>query len=75
MSWRPSGFGGRITGVMHFVHRYPRPCKVGFAGTCLRITKQSLGRVSRQLASTKRYIVQKTGNTTGAAPSFAHRKG
>jgi DNA-binding MarR family transcriptional regulator len=45
---------------MHFVHRYPG-LKVADLLDVLRITKQSLGRVLKQLLD-QGYIVQKTGN-------------
>ncbi len=45
---------------MHFVHRYPG-LKVADLLDVLRITKQSLGRVLKQLLD-EGYIVQKTGN-------------
>src|SRR6202140_4965029 len=54
------GFGRADHRVLHFVHRYP-----GLKGAdlldVLRITKQSLGRVLKQLLD-EGYIVQKTGN-------------
>src|SRR5437879_13457704 len=46
--------------VIHFVHRYPG-LKVADLLDVLRITKQSLGRVLKQLLD-EGYIVQKTGN-------------
>jgi DNA-binding MarR family transcriptional regulator len=46
--------------VMHFVHRYPG-LKVADLLDVLRITKQSLGRVLKQLLD-EGYIVQRTGN-------------
>src|SRR5246500_674089 len=54
------GFGGAHHRVMHFVHRYPG-LKVADLLDVLRITKQSLGRVLKQLLD-EGYIVQKTGN-------------
>ena len=57
---RLSGSAARITGCMHFVHRYPG-LKVADLLDVLRITKQSLGRVLKQLLD-EGYIVQKTGN-------------
>jgi DNA-binding MarR family transcriptional regulator len=45
---------------LHFVHRYPG-LKVADLLDVLRITKQSLGRVLKQLLD-QGYIVQKTGN-------------
>jgi DNA-binding MarR family transcriptional regulator len=45
---------------MHFVYRYPG-LKVADLLDVLRITKQSLGRVLKQLLD-EGYIVQKTGN-------------
>jgi len=46
--------------VLHFVYRYPG-LKVADLLDVLRITKQSLGRVLKQLLD-EGYIVQKTGN-------------
>jgi DNA-binding MarR family transcriptional regulator len=46
--------------VLHFVHRYPG-LKVADLLDVLRITKQSLGRVLKQLLD-EGYIIQKTGN-------------
>src|ERR1700684_4435518 len=46
--------------VIHFVHRYPG-LKVAALLDVLRITKQSLGRVLKQLLD-EGYIVQQTGN-------------
>jgi DNA-binding MarR family transcriptional regulator len=54
------GFGRAHHRVMHFVHRYPG-LKVADLLDVLRITKQSLGRVLKQLLD-QGYIVQKTGN-------------
>src|SRR5258705_13668365 len=54
------GFGRAHHRVMHFVHRYPG-LKVADLLNVLRITKQSLGRVLKQLLD-EGYIVQKTGN-------------
>jgi DNA-binding MarR family transcriptional regulator len=54
------GFGRAHHRVMHFVHRYPG-LKVADLLDVLRITKQSLGRVLKQLLD-EAYIVQKTGN-------------
>src|ERR1700676_2836814 len=54
------GFGRAHHRVMHFVHRYPG-LKVADLLDVLRITKQSLGRVLKQLLY-EGYIVQKTGN-------------
>jgi DNA-binding MarR family transcriptional regulator len=54
------GFGRAHHRVMHFVHRYPG-LKVADLLDVLRITKQSLGRVLKQLLE-EGYIVQKTGN-------------
>jgi DNA-binding MarR family transcriptional regulator len=54
------GFGRAHHRVMHFVHRYPG-LKVADLLDVLRITKQSLGRVLKQLLD-EDYIVQKTGN-------------
>src|SRR6478752_3051258 len=55
------GFGRAHHRVMHFVHRYPG-LKVADLLDVLRITKQSLGRVLKQLLD-EGYIVQKTGNS------------
>lgn len=54
------GFGRAHHRVLHFVHRYPG-LKVADLLDVLRITKQSLGRVLKQLLD-ESYIVQKTGN-------------
>jgi DNA-binding MarR family transcriptional regulator len=54
------GFGRAHHRVMHFVHRYPG-LKVADLLDVLRITKQSLGRVLKQLLD-EGYIVQRTGN-------------
>src|SRR3982751_3836569 len=53
------GFGRAHHRVMHFVHRYPG-LKVADLLGVLRITKQSLGRVLKQLLD-KGYIVQRAG--------------
>src|SRR3954464_11222011 len=54
------GFGRAHHRVMHFVFRYPG-LKVADLLNVLRITKQSLGRVLKQLLD-EGYIVQKTGD-------------
>jgi DNA-binding MarR family transcriptional regulator len=54
------GFGRAHHRVMHFVHRYPG-LKVADLLEVLRITKQSLGRVLKQLLDDG-YIVQKAGS-------------
>ena len=54
------GFGRAHHRVLHFVHRYPG-LRVADLLDVLRITKQSLGRVLKQLLD-EGYIVQKTGN-------------
>src|ERR1700752_2841232 len=54
------GFGRAHHRVMHFVYRYPG-LKVADPLDVLRITKQSLGRVLKQLLD-EGYIIQKTGN-------------
>jgi DNA-binding MarR family transcriptional regulator len=54
------GFGRAHHRVMHFVHRYPG-LKVADLLDVLRITKQSLGRVLKQLLD-EGYIVQQTGD-------------
>jgi DNA-binding MarR family transcriptional regulator len=54
------GFGRAHHRVIHFVCRYPG-LKVADLLDVLRITKQSLGRVLKQLLD-EGYIVQKTGN-------------
>src|SRR5882762_6307875 len=54
------GFGRAHHRVLHFVQRYPG-LKVADLLEVLRITKQSLGRVLKQLLD-EGYIVQKTGN-------------
>ena len=53
------GFGRAHHRVIHFVHRYPG-LKVADLLDVLRITKQSLGRVLKQLLE-EGYIVQKAG--------------
>ena len=53
------GFGRAHHRVMHFVHRYPG-LKVADLLDVLRITKQSLGRVLKQLVD-EAYVVQKEG--------------
>ena len=55
------GFGRAHHRVLHFVHRYPG-LKVADLLDVLRITKQSLGRVLKQLLD-ENYILQKTGNS------------
>jgi len=54
------GFGRAHHRVMHFVRRYPG-LKVADLLDVLRITKQSLGRVLKQLLD-EGYIVQRTGD-------------
>jgi DNA-binding MarR family transcriptional regulator len=54
------GFGRAHHRVLHFVYRYPG-LKVADLLNVLRITKQSLGRVLKQLLD-EDYIVQKAGN-------------
>jgi DNA-binding MarR family transcriptional regulator len=54
------GFGRAHHRVLHFVHRYPG-LKVADLLVVLRITKQSLGRVLKQLLD-EGYIVQKAGD-------------
>ena len=54
------GFGRAHHRVLHFVYRYPG-LKVADLLDVLRITKQSLGRVLKQLLD-ESYIVQKAGN-------------
>src|SRR5271156_2846345 len=54
------GFGRAHHRVIHFVYRYPG-LKVADLLDVLRITKQSLGRVLKQLLD-EGYIVQRTGN-------------
>ncbi|MBI3701930.1 MAG: MarR family transcriptional regulator [Afipia sp.] len=54
------GFGRAHHRVVHFVSRYPG-LKVADLLDVLRITKQSLGRVLKQLLD-EGYIVQKAGN-------------
>ena len=53
------GFGRAHHRVMHFVHRYPG-LKVADLLDVLRITKQSLGRVLKQLLD-EGYVLQKEG--------------
>ncbi|NVN87858.1 MAG: MarR family transcriptional regulator [Rhodopseudomonas sp.] len=55
------GFGRAHHRVIHFVHRYPG-LKVADLLDVLRITKQSLGRVLKQLLD-EAYIVQKAGDS------------
>jgi DNA-binding MarR family transcriptional regulator len=55
------GFGRAHHRVLHFVHRYAG-LKVADLLDVLRITKQSLGRVLKQLLDDG-YIVQKTGSS------------
>jgi DNA-binding MarR family transcriptional regulator len=55
------GFGRAHHRVLHFVHRYPG-LKVADLLDVLRITKQSLGRVLKQLVD-EGYIVQKAGDS------------
>jgi DNA-binding MarR family transcriptional regulator len=54
------GFGRAHHRVLHFVYRYPG-LKVADLLDVLRITKQSLGRVLKQLLD-EGYILQKAGN-------------
>jgi DNA-binding MarR family transcriptional regulator len=54
------GFGRAHHRVLHFVYRYPG-LKVADLLDVLRITKQSLGRVLKQLLD-EDYIMQKAGN-------------
>jgi DNA-binding MarR family transcriptional regulator len=58
---REFGFGRAHHRVIHFVHRYPG-LKVADLLDVLRITKQSLGRVLKQLID-EDYIVQKAGDS------------
>ena len=68
------GFGRAHHRVMHFVHRYPG-LKVADLLDVLRITKQSLGRVLKQLLD-EGYIVQKTGNNDRRQRLlYRHRQG
>jgi DNA-binding MarR family transcriptional regulator len=55
------GFGRAHHRVLHFVHRYPG-LKVADLLDVLRITKQSLGRVLKQLID-ENYIVQRAGES------------
>src|SRR5437660_2116373 len=55
------GFGRAHHRVLHFVYRYPG-LKVADLLDVLRITKQSLGRVLKQLID-ENYIVQKSGDS------------
>ncbi len=59
-NWRLSGSGGRITGCCISSTATPG-LKVADLLDVLRITKQSLGRVLKQLLD-EGYIVQRTGN-------------
>ena len=54
--------------MVHFVHRYPG-LKVADLLDVLRITKQSLGRVLKQLLD-EGYIVQKSGAATTVGSAF-----
>ena len=54
------GFGRAHHRVVHFVHRYPGLTVADLLGV-LRITKQSLGRVLKQLLE-EGYIVQRAGD-------------
>ena len=54
------GFGRAHHRVVHFVHRYPG-LKVADLLDVLRITKQSLGRVLKQLID-EGYVIQKAGD-------------
>ena len=67
------GFGRAHHRVLHFVHRYPG-LKVADLLDVLRITKQSLGRVLKQLLD-EGYIVQKAGNDRRQRLLFATPKG
>src|SRR2546429_2339785 len=68
------GFGRAHHRVLHFVYRYPG-LKVADLLDVLRITKQSLGRVLKQLLD-EGYIVQKTGNNDrGQRLLYATAKG
>jgi len=58
---RAFGFGRAHHRVVHFVTRYPG-LKVADLLDVLRITKQSLGRVLKQLLD-ENYIVQKSGDS------------
>ncbi|HEY0329941.1 MAG TPA: MarR family winged helix-turn-helix transcriptional regulator [Rhodopseudomonas sp.] len=55
------GFGRAHHRVVHFVHRYPG-LKVADLLDVLRITKQSLGRVLKQLLD-EGYLVQRAGDS------------
>src|SRR6516165_817609 len=55
------GFGRAHHRVVHFVYRYPG-LKVADLLDVLRITKQSLGRVLKQLVD-EGYIIQKAGDS------------
>lgn len=68
------GFGRAHHRVMHFVHRYPG-LTVADLLDVLRITKQSLGRVLKQLID-EDYIVQRAGpNDKRQRLLFATEKG
>ena len=68
------GFGRAHHRVVHFVHRYPG-LKVADLLDVLRITKQSLGRVLKQLLD-EGYIVQRAGeNDRRQRLLFATAKG
>lgn len=71
---REFGFGRAHHRVVHFVYRYPG-LKVADLLDVLRITKQSLGRVLKQLLD-EGYIVQKAGaNDRRQRLLFATAKG
>jgi DNA-binding MarR family transcriptional regulator len=67
------GFGRAHHRVVHFVSRYPG-LKVADLLEVLRITKQSLGRVLKQLVD-EGYIVQKAGDDRRQRLLFATAKG
>jgi hypothetical protein len=68
------GFGRAHHRVLHFVHRYPG-LKVADLLDVLRITKQSLGRVLKQLLDEGLYRAEDRQQRPPAAPSLRHRQG
>ena len=67
------GFGRAHHRVMHFVHRYPG-LNVADLLDVLRITKQSLGRVLKQLLDEGLYRAEGWRRRPASAPSFRHRE-
>ena len=68
------GFGRAHHRVLHFVNRHPG-MRVADLLDILKITKQSLGRVLKQLVD-QGYIIQKAGRARPPpAPALRHRQG